>query len=104
MRKLLTILFLFTITSTLYPQKRSSNYFETILEDAEIFFKDGYTFYTYPLRMGTSEWLQTGGIAAGTYALIQLDDNIRRGIGSEVNEYNSDFWKVFENYGTSNEC
>jgi membrane-associated phospholipid phosphatase len=75
------------------------NYFETILYDAEILLVDGASFYTYPLRMNESEWLLAGGIGIGTYLLIRNDDHIRKRIGTEVDRYDNNFWRVIESSG-----
>ena len=82
-----------------YGQDNSENIFDTIAKDAEIFFEDGYSFYTYPLRMNESEWLTTAGMGIGTYFLIHNDDNLRNKFGTDVGKYQNDFWKSFEYYG-----
>lgn len=75
------------------------NYFETILYDAEIFFIDGGSFITYPLRMDESAWLGTSGGLIGTYLLIQNDDHIRYKINTEVDQFDNIFWRSIEKYG-----
>ena len=93
------LLLLLLISSTNYCQNNSDNIFDTILKDSEIFFVDGLSFYTYPLRMDGSEWLTTAGIGLGTYLMLGYDDNLRLKIGSEVGRYENDFWNIFESYG-----
>ncbi len=74
-------------------------YFNTVLDDAEIFFVDGFSFYSYPFQMSEAEWLGTAGIGFGTYMLMQNDDNLRNKFGSKVDQYNSKFWKSIRTYG-----
>ena len=94
------ILFLLIlISSTNYCQKSTNNIFDTILKDTEIFFEDGLSFYTYPLRMNETEWLGTAGVGIGTYFMLNNDDDLRLKFGTEVDKYDNDFWKVIESVG-----
>ena len=98
MKKLTLLLFLTQFL--LYAQtSKFEYYFDTVLEDTEIFIEDGLSFYTYPIRMDEYEWLGTAGISVATYLAIQYDDNLRIKFGTEVGKYNSKFWKATEAYG-----
>ncbi len=100
MNKIVTLSFLIICSTFMSAQNNKElNYFDTILKDAEIFLMDGASFYTYPLRMDESEWLITGGIGIGTFFLVRNDDHIRTRIGTEVNKYDNNFWRIFETYG-----
>lgn len=96
--KQIFIALLFTV-SNYFPQSNSDNYFDTIVKDAEIFFIDGYSFFTFPLRMNESQWLTTAGVGLGTFFMLENDDNLREKFGYEVEKYQSNFWRAFEYYG-----
>lgn len=93
------IFFSLILFSNYFSQDKPETIFNTLMSDAEILFEDGYSFYTYPLRMSESEWLSTAGISIGTYFLIHNDDNLRLKFGTEVERYKSDFWKSIEYFG-----
>ena len=94
------LFFLILSPNFTFSQEVAKNgYLNTFLNDTEIFFADGYNFYTYPLRMSSSDFLITAGISAGTYGLIQSDDFLRQRIGTGIDRYKSDFWIFFEKYG-----
>ena len=93
------ILIILTSTNLFSQQKQNLNYLETILYDTEIFFVDGASFFTYPLRMNQSEWLTAAGLGLGTYIMVQNDNHIKYLIGTDVNEFDNEFWSIFENYG-----
>ena len=95
----LIIIFSIVLPNALCSQEKTNNYFNTILNDAEIFFKDGYSFYTYPFRMNSNNWALVAGIGIGTYGLVHSDDYMRTRIGKEIDQYKSNFWIFFEKYG-----
>jgi membrane-associated phospholipid phosphatase len=96
---LLLSLFLFCSIPNSAQENKTINYFDTIINDAEIFFVDGYSFYTSPLRMNATEWAAAAGIGLGTYGLINLDGQMRKLITEKVDQNKSDFWIFFEKYG-----
>lgn len=93
---LLIILF---YSSYCFSQDTPKGIFDTIINDAEIFFSDGFSFYTYPLRMSESEIILTAGVGLGTYFMLDNDDNLRLKFGVEVEKYDNNFWRLFEYYG-----
>ncbi|MCW8850491.1 MAG: phosphatase PAP2 family protein [Melioribacteraceae bacterium] len=93
---LLSVLF-FNFNS--FSQDKPKDMFDIIINDAEIFFLDGFSFYTYPLRMNESELIVTAGLGVGTYFMLDNDDNLRSKFGVEVEKYDNNFWKLFEYYG-----
>ena len=96
---ILLLLFFFLFEHTACQTKKSDNFFNTILDDAEIFFEDGFSFYTYPLNMSLSNWGTAAGIGVATYGLVHSDDYMRNRIGKDIDQYKSDFWIFFEKYG-----
>lgn len=94
-------LFLYCLISytNYYCQDIAENIFDTLVKDAEILFVDGFSFYTYPLRMNESELLSTAGVGIGTYFMIHNDDNLRSKFGTNVDKFRNDFWKLSEYYG-----
>jgi hypothetical protein len=97
--KSLFLLLTFIFSQNSYAQDKSLNLGETILYDAEIFFVDGASFYTYPLRMNESEWLKAAGLGISTLIMFQADDQIKTKLGSEVDRYSNPFWKIIEQFG-----
>lgn len=93
------LLFILFYSSNYFCQDKPNDIFGILMKDAEIFFVDGYSFYTYPLRMNETEWLATAGFGLGTYFMLDLDDNLRKKFGYEVEKYENDFWELFEFYG-----
>ena len=93
------LIFLFLLNHSIAQQKDKLNYLETIISDVEISLIDAGTFITYPLRMSGTEWIATAGIGAGSYYLINNDDKIRNKINTEVDQFESNFWGIFEAYG-----
>jgi len=100
MKRILIPLFIIYGSINVFGQKVvNSSYFDIILNDAEIFFTDGFSYYTYPLHMDANDLLITAGVGLSTYGLIRYDDKIRSSLDTRVNQYYNDFWKVFEGYG-----
>jgi len=83
----------------LAQQKENNNLFDIMISDAEIFFIDGISYFTYPIGMSGKEWLTTAGIGAGIYLSIQNDKNVRNWIDTDVNQFDDNFWRAFEHYG-----
>ena len=96
-RLLFPILLMFmSLTKISYAQ---DNMYQTILNDAEIFFVDAASFYTYQLRMNESDWITTAGIGFGTFLMIQNDDHLRYKIANNPAQYKNTFWDITQKYG-----
>lgn len=85
-------------TNSFSQNSKIETYFDTIVDDAEIFLIDAYSYYTYPLSMSECEWAAAAGFGIGTYFLVHHDDDIRTFINEPVDRYNNNFWNIFEKY------
>ncbi len=101
MKKIHYIFSLLLIAQLTFSQsKNESGYFDTFIDDAEIFFVDGASFFTYPFRMNKTQLATTAGISAGIYILIRNDSNLHSAFSMKNEErIENNFWKFFENYG-----
>lgn len=86
-------------TKILFAQN-SNSILDDLSNDGMIFLNDASSYFTYPFRMNSNEWLIAGGTALGTYGLMNLDESLRNKISLNNKEtLNGDFWDIPTNYG-----
>lgn len=99
---LLTIVFYllcFTNARSLDSVKVKTNIPEDIIYDTKIFFNDGGSFYTSPLKFSGREWIYTLSGAAALSGIMMLDDDVKRSASRKNGNSEVWFWSAAKNYG-----
>ncbi len=101
--KYLYIIFIFVCgTSTINAQTDSlhTSITKDFINDGTIFLVDGASYFTYPFRADTKDWLIFAGATAVTYSFMHADEWVKDKVGRPTSlTLNHDFWDVPTTYG-----
>ncbi|MFH0733824.1 MAG: phosphatase PAP2 family protein [bacterium] len=79
---------------------KSTSIANDFIKDGTIFLEDGASYFTYPLRADSKDWLIFAGLTATTYSFIYADNWVKEKIGrTTALTLNHDFWDIPTTYG-----
>lgn len=93
----LILIILIINTNELFAQ---NSIWEDLSDDGTIFLDDGISYFSYPVKMSSNEWILAGSTALGTYGLMYFDNDLMKKLSFNNKEtLNGDFWDVPTKYG-----
>lgn len=97
---LISTLLIFVLNANLMFAQNSNSILDDLSNDGSIFLNDGASYFSYPFKMNSNEWILVGSVAAGTYSFMHLDERLKNKLSLENKEtLNGDFWDIPTNYG-----
>ncbi|HPN38251.1 MAG TPA: phosphatase PAP2 family protein [Melioribacteraceae bacterium] len=99
---LLFFILFFCSTKIIFAQNDTikTSIHSKLFDDAKIFWDDGVSYFTYPFKADSKDWLIFSGIAAATYTLMHSDTWVKEHVGRTTTlTLNKDFWDIPTTYG-----